>query len=234
MLEAFGAAIWIATGAEISFAGFRYPTRMAVMRLADGGLFVWSPVALSDGLRGAVDALGSVRFIVTPTALHDLALPAWRAAYPEALLYAAPGSRTAARRIVFDADLGDAPPAAWAGEIDQVCVRGNMIATEVVFFHRPSGTVLFADLLQNFPPRWFSGWRAVVAKLDGMTGAEPRVPHKFRVAFTDRRAARDSLARVIAWPVQKVVMAHGDPVRADGAAYLRRAFAWLKVWKGTR
>ncbi len=38
-----------------------------------------------------------------------------------------------------------------------------------------------------------AGWRALVAKLDLMTGGEHSVPRKFRIAFTNRRAARDSL-----------------------------------------
>jgi len=226
-LTPFGADIWIAGGPEVAVAGFRYPTRMAVTRLADGRLFVWSPIAMTAELRAAVDALGPVRFIVTPTAMHDRFLMAWKQAYPDAALYAAPGSRARAKHVAFDVDLSDEAPPGWTGEIDQALMRGNAIATEVVFFHRQSGTALFADLLQNFPPRWFSGWRGVIAQLDGMVGPEPRVPQKFRVAFTDRRAARAGLTKVLAWPVEKVLMAHGTPIEANGAAYLRRAFAWL-------
>jgi hypothetical protein len=42
-------------------------------------------------------------------------------------------------------------------------MQGNLITTEVVFFHVKSGTVLFTDLLQQFPAGSFSGWRAFVA-----------------------------------------------------------------------
>jgi hypothetical protein len=226
-LESFGDEIWIGSGAEVMSAGFRYPTRTVVIRLADGGLFVWSPVALSDALRADVDALGEVHFLVTPTAMHHLSLARWQAVYPRAVLYAAPRSRQRSLEIVFDNDLGDEPEPGWAGQIDQVIMRGNAIAEEVVFFHRRSGVVLFADLLQNFPKDWFSGWRAIVARMDGMICDEPRTPQKFRIAFTDRRAARESLAKVLAWPAEKVVMAHGTPVRENGAAYLKRAFRWL-------
>ena len=56
MLEQFGPEIWLADGPIVVAAmGFRYPTRMAVVRLPDG-LFVWSPVALSEGLRAEVEA----------------------------------------------------------------------------------------------------------------------------------------------------------------------------------
>src|SRR5467141_905199 len=106
-------------------------------------------------------------------------------------------------------------------------MQGNRITTEVVFFHAKSGTVLFTDLIQQFPASSFSGWRALVAKLDFMVGPEPSVPRKFRVAFTNRRAARDSLERIFEWPAEKVLMAHGTPVEKDARAFLRRAFGWL-------
>lgn len=227
MLAPFGEALWLADGPVVESYGFRYPTRMAVIRLEDGGLFVWSPVALTDELRAAVDALGEVRFLVTPTAMHHLALPEWKRAYPRARLFAAPGSRSRAEHIAFDDNLFDSPPAEWADEIDQLLVFGNRIATEVVFFHRKSRTVLIADLLQQFPPGWFKGWRALVAKLDRMTGAEPQTPMKFRMAFADRNAARKSLKRILDWPAEKVVIAHGALVTADGKAFLARAFGWL-------
>jgi hypothetical protein len=223
----FGQEIWIADGSAVVIAGFHYPTRMAVIRLSDGDLFIWSPIALRDVLRAEVNALGRVRHIVSPNLLHHLFLPEWKSAYPGARLYAPPGLREKRKDIVFDADLGNAPETDWVKEIDQVLVQGNLITTEVVFFHVKSGTVLFTDLIQQLPAGLFSGWRALVAKLDLMTGPEPSVPRKFRLAFINRRAARDSLRRIFAWPAQKVLMAHGTPVEEDAPAFLRRAFGWL-------
>ena len=77
-------------------------------------------------------------------------------------------------------------------------MHGNLITTEVVFFHLKSGTVLFTNLIQQFPADRLSGWRAIVAKPDLMTGLEPSVPRKFRVAFANRRATRDSLKHILA------------------------------------
>jgi hypothetical protein len=37
MLEQFDHEIWIADGSEVAVIGFRYPTRMAVIRLFGGG-----------------------------------------------------------------------------------------------------------------------------------------------------------------------------------------------------
>jgi Domain of unknown function (DUF4336) len=227
MLKQFGPEVWIADGPDAVVAGFHYPTRMAVIRLSEGRLFIWSPIQLTDVLRAEVDALGQAEHIIAPNSLHHLFLLEWKSAYPGAKVYAPPGLRKKRKDIVFDADLGNAPSPDWAAEIDQVLMQGNLITTEVVFFHAKSGTVLFTDLLQQLPVSSFSGWRSLVAKLDLMTGPEPSVPRKFRVAFTNRRAARDSLRRIFAWPAEKVLMAHGTPVEQDTPAFLRRAFGWL-------
>ena len=165
MLQQFDDEIWSADGPQTAVAGFRYPTRMAIIRLADGALFIWSPVALSEELRAAVDALGEVRYLIAPNSLHRLFLGDWRRAYPGARLFAPPGLRKRRRDIAFDGDLQDAPAREWSQDIDQVMVRGNLITTEVVLFHRRSRTVLFTDLIQASAPhgsaaggRWWPGW----------------------------------------------------------------------------
>lgn len=225
----FGPEIWIADGPAVTgIAGFRFPARMAVIRLADGGLFIWSPVALDPALKSDVEALGPVRHLVAPNSLHYMALPEWQQAFPAAKTHVAPGLAGTAPHIAADEELGDTPSTDWAGEIGQAIVRGNAITTEAVFFHMKSGTAIFTGLLQQFPDGWFTGWRALVARFDLMREAEPAVPRKFRLAFRDRAAAREGVARVLAWPAEKVLMAHGTPVRAGGQAFLARAFRWLK------
>lgn len=227
LLKQFGDEIWITDGPIVTVLGFRYPTRTAVIRLSDGSLFIWSPTRLTDSLRGELDALGEVRRLIAPNSNHHLFLAEWKSAYPKAALYAPPGLRAKRKDIAFDADLGNEPGAAWAGEIDQTWMEGNLIMTEVVFFHVKSGTVLFTDLIQQFPDDWFSGWRAVAARMDFMVAPEASVPRKFRIAFINRRAARAGLARILAWPAQKVLIAHGEPICEDGKAFIRRAFRWL-------
>jgi hypothetical protein len=229
MLQLLDDNIWTAAGPQVAVLGFGYPTRMAVIRLKDGDLFIWSPTRLSPELRAAVDALGPVRHLVSPTAMHNLFLAEWQAAYPDAQLYAPPGLRQRRPDLAFDADLEDgAMGHPWADEIDQVQFAGNKIAVEVVVFHKASRTVLFADLLQQLDPASLKGWRKLIARLDLMTGQEPQTPRKFRLAFTDRQAARAALARITAWPAQRVLMAHAPPVLEDGQAFLTRAFAWLR------
>lgn len=227
VLQPFGPDIWLSDGPVVDVIGFRYPTRMAVIRLPGDDLLVWSPTALSQDLRRQIDSLGVVRHLVAPNSLHHLFVREWKEAYPHATLHAAPGLIERRPDLEIDVELNRERPPLWPEEIDYVLVGGNRITTEAVFFHRRSRTVLFTDLLQQFPPGWFRGWRAIVAKLDLMTGAEPAVPRKFRAAFTDRAVAREALGQIMGWPSEKVVMAHGPPIERNGQAFLARAFRWL-------
>jgi Domain of unknown function (DUF4336) len=227
LLQSFGPDIWIAEGPVVSFFGFPYPTRMAAIRLANGDLFVWSPIALTAELKAGIDALGRTAHLVSPNPLHYLFMGEWKAAYPTAKLYASPGLAKKRRDLAFDATLGDAPEPAWAGDIDQVAMLGSFAMTEIVFFHRNSRAAIFADLLQNFPPDWFKGWRGFVARLDGITASDPGAPREWRFSFRNRTAARKALARIVAWQPEQVVIAHGDMVRQDGTAFIRKAFRWL-------
>jgi hypothetical protein len=228
VLREFGSRIWIAEGSTVkAAAGFHYPTRMAVIKLANGDLIVWSPTALSDELVAELGALGPVRYLVPPNSLHHIFLSDWQRAYPDATVYAPPGLREKRKDIRFDADFSDDPIAAWAGEIDHAIMWGNRITTEIVFFHRDSRTTIVADLIQQFPRGWFKGWRALVARLDRMVAQEPAVPQKFRFAFTDRSAARQALQPILDWPTDKVIIAHGPLICGNGQSFLRRVFGWL-------
>lgn len=220
--------IWTAEGPVVPFYGFAYPTRMAVIRLDDGTLFVWSPIALDETLAQEVDALGRVAHLVSPNPIHHLSLGEWRQRYPQARLYASPGLAAKRRDLAFDATLGDAPEPEWTGEIDQVLMSGSIAMAEVVFFHRASRTAIFADLIENFPRGWFTGWRGIVARLDGIVAPHPGAPREWRLSFVNRRRARAALARIEAWGAERVVLAHGGMARSDGAAFIHNAFRWLR------
>lgn len=229
MLLPIGKDIWLGDGPEIVAAmGFHYPTRMVVVRLRDGGVWIWSPIALSDETLRAVQSIGPIRHLVAPNSLHHMSLPEWISACPTAKAHAAPGLAAKRPDIRFDSELGDVPHPDWDGLMDQVVIQGNRITTEVAFFHRPSGTVLITDLIQQLPEGWFKGWRSWVARADLMTASRPSVPRKFRLAFANRQLARQAVDRVLSWPCRQLVCAHAPLVTSGGQEVLRQAFAFLK------
>ncbi|MBV7409730.1 DUF4336 domain-containing protein [Maritimibacter sp. DP1N21-5] len=225
----FGSDLWLIDGPHITAAlGFHYPTRMAVARLPEGGLWLWSPVRPDPSIFAAIEALGSPRWIVAPNTLHHVHVAAWKAQFPKSRIAAAPGLGAPQKAVDFSIDrtLEADLPEDWGDTFD-VVTFDNRLMRELVFFHRPSGTAIFTDMLQNMPPDWYRGWRRVVARLDRMTEPEPTVPRKFRMGFRDKTALRGAVARVQGWPVERVLMAHGTPVAARGGAVIRRAFGWV-------
>ena len=93
--------IWIAE-APLRFYGVPFGTRMTVVRLADGGLLVHSPLDPVPPLRAEIDALGPVRYVVSPNKLHHLFLGGFLQAYPSAQLFAPPGLASKRRDLRFD------------------------------------------------------------------------------------------------------------------------------------
>ncbi|HEX7637315.1 MAG TPA: DUF4336 domain-containing protein [Burkholderiaceae bacterium] len=227
MIQRFGPSLFIAQGSPVSFFGMPYPTRMAVAKLGCGSLWVWSPIALTDELAAAVEALGPVRHIVSPNKLHHLFLADWARRWPQARLYAPPG--LAARRpdLRFDGELGDAPDPAWAAEIDQAVFRGSFAMTEVAFFHAESRTAIFGDLIQRFDASSLSGWKALLMKLDGLVGERGSTPREWRASFLRRAAARAARDKVLGWKPRQLVVAHGMCAQQDAAAVIEAALGWI-------
>ena len=91
--------LWLADGECISFYGLPFPTRMTVVRLGDGSLWVHSPIQPDKSLLREVALLGPVRHLVAPNWIHYAFFPPWQDAFPESVGWAAPGVRTRARDL---------------------------------------------------------------------------------------------------------------------------------------
>jgi hypothetical protein len=227
VLDAFGSSLYVADGPTVPFLGFPYPTRMALARLTDGTVWAWSPIPLTPELERAVDAIGPVRHIVSPNKLHHLFLAQWAERWPDARLHAPPGLARRKPGLQFDAELGDEPDPAWSTDLDQTIFRGSFAVEEVAFFHRPSRTAIFGDLVQRHDPAQMSGLKGMLMRLDGLVGGHGSTPREWRASFLRRRPARAARARVLAWKPERLLIAHGARAEADATRILARALAWI-------
>ena len=230
-LLSIGENIWIAEGNCVSFHGFPYPTRSVVVRLASGEVWIWSPIAMDLGLAEDIDRIGAIRHLISPNKIHHLFLRDWKARYPQARL-GGPASTIAKRPdLCFEVALTDDAPPVWRDEIDQIWVRGSLFLDEVTFFHRPSRTLILADLSENFSDRFlrehWSAWKRTVARLWKITEPWGYAPLEWRLSFLDRTSLRRAKARWISLDPANVVMAHGEWQAGEGRAYIERAFAWV-------
>jgi hypothetical protein len=216
--------LWVAERPQ-AFYGLPVGTRMTVIRLAGDRLLLHSPVALDAELRAQLDAIGRVCFAVAPNRVHHLYAGKVAADYPGTRLWVAPGLDRKRPDLVFEAILGDDAPDEWRGEVDQTFFRGRPYENEVAFFHRSSRTLILCDLAFNFGPRTATPTRLLMKLLRsyGRLGPSKLDPLLIR----DRRAARQSLERILAWDFDRVIVAHGDVQESGGHAILRDGYAWL-------
>lgn len=225
VLRDLGHGLWIHE-APLRFVGFPAGRIMNVVQLGDGGLFVHSPAPLGEPLRAALGALGEVRFVAAPSRLHGhLSMSEYREAYPDAELLAGPGLPKRRKDLEFDAGLGDTPDPRWADVLDQAPFRGNPLLPEIEFLHRPSRTLILADLAMHFGPHSGRGMR-IVARSGGMYGRLGPTPF-FRATTRRRDAAREDLERILAWDFDRVIPGHGAVWETGGREALRAG--WSRV-----
>ncbi len=173
-------------------------------------------------------ALGEPAWIVAPNRLHWVCLAEWQAEFPQAATLAAPGLETGQAEGNFRIDrvLG-AAPVAWHGAVELVLVPGSFM-TEAVLFHHGSGTAIVTDLVENFEPgRVQSRVLRMLMRAGGVMAPGGGTPRDMILTFLPRRRqARAAAARILAWPAERIVLAHGQIVEEGARAHLVRALGW--------
>ena len=62
---------------------------MTIVKLSEGGLWVHSPIAYTEDTKSALHEIGGdVTALIAPNKFHYLYLEQWRAAYPNAQVFA--------------------------------------------------------------------------------------------------------------------------------------------------
>ncbi len=227
--------VWIVDGPEIRFGmpwpKFPFPTRMTVLRLANGELFIHSPTPLTPPLRAEIEGTGEVRFIIGPNRIHYWWIPEWKEAFPEAAVYLAPRMKEQAKQhIAFDGiPLVDAAGYPWDAEVATLPIAGSYM-TEVEFFHRESRTLILTDLVENFEPEKVgSFFKRLLTWVGGVSPPHGGLPRDLRLTFTWRHKhqLRMAVQTMLAWNPERVILAHGRWYEKNGANELRSAFHWL-------
>jgi len=210
----------------IEFAGCTFNARMSVVRLMDGSVWLHSPCEIDAALKAEIEALGPVGYLVGPGNYHWLHLQNARAVFPEAKLYICPGIERKDALLTFDGLLGDHPPEPWAGQIEQVLVRGTRFIWEVAFFHKASKTLIITDLLENIGEATpgvnfvIKFWWKVVFRMWNKVRPAP----EYRLGWQHKKAVRASLEKILAWDFERVILGHGDLINENARDVVREAW----------
>lgn len=223
-LKSLDQDLWI-VNAPLRFFGLEMGARMTVVRLPGSQLLLISPVAANAELVKEVRALGSVSYLVAPNCLHHLFIGEWKAAFPEAAIYMAAGLERKRPDLNMAALLSNSIALPWSESVEHEVMVGFSVVHEVVFFHRPSKTLIMTDLAFNIGPR--SPLRTRMAfRLLGAYGRLSISPVE-RFLIRDRQSFKASLERVLAWPFERVIVAHGEVLEEGGREGLLRSYSWL-------
>ncbi len=188
---------------------------MIVVKLSDDSLWINSPVAATRLEAAPLEDIGPVSHLVSPTPLHDWRLKQWAGFFPRARVWKASA-------------LGEAPPAAWSADMDQLLFRGSIVLSEIEFFHKPSRTLIMGDFIQNYGFERGRPFLNALKRLGGVLGGGS--PSDLRFSFVGKRRRRlgeESLRKLLSWNFDKIVIAHGDLTIDDARSLVERSFRWL-------
>jgi hypothetical protein len=204
------------------FAGVRLRSRTTVVRLDDGSLLLHSPAPPTDALSEELRARGVVRWLVVPNRWHHLGAPAAAARFPEAKVVgpASALGRNEALKLhlnFHDAEFGEQVP-----ELEALPLRGVPFWDETVLYHRPTQTLLGADIACCASAQDHWTWRCA-ARITGCY-ERVRVPPDARKKIRDKAAAARSIHDMLERPAQRLIVGHGDVIEAGCRDQLARAW----------
>lgn len=193
------------------FSGVRQRVNTTVVRLDDGSLLLHSPAPAAEAIAAQLRSLGPVRWLVVPNCFHHLGTPAAAAQFPEARVVgpASARGRNKALKIHSEiAQLGEQVP-----ELETLPLAGVPFLDETVLYHRPTQTLLGADIVlcpnakDHFSLRF-------AARLLGFYD-QVRVPYDVKNKIPDKAAAARSIRAMIERPAERLIVGHADVIEAD-------------------
>ncbi len=215
--------VWVQAAPQ-TMLGLHLGTRMTVVRLPDGALWVHSPIPLTEALTDELRALGPVRHVIAPNLFHHLHVGPMAAAFDGALVHARPRLKNKRKDLHIDVDLTGDTPSDWADALSCVAIEGTWV-DEVVFVHHPSNLLICCDLIQNITAcdHWLT---RQYLRLGGVY-QKPGLERFLRIMFRDRKKARAGIDAVLAQEFSGIVLAHGDLIEDGGPEVLAQSYAWL-------
>lgn len=204
------------------FSGARLRTRTTIVRLDDGSLLLHTPAPPTDALVEELRTLGPVRWLVVPNCWHHLGAPAAAERFPEARLV---GPASALRRnpaLRLDLDLHEDEFGELIPELEALPLAGVPFWDETVLYHRPTQTLLGADIVCSAGAEDHFSWR-LGARLTGCY-ERVRVPPDARKKLCDKAATARSLRAMLERSAERLVIGHGDIIEAGWRDELAQAF----------
>ncbi|CAG8115733.1 unnamed protein product [Penicillium salamii] len=232
------------------FGHLQFGGRGTLVKLSTGSLAVFSPVTLTPEVRETIESLGgNVKYIAAPDLEHHLHITPWKQAYPQAEILAPEGlfekrqSNPQFQDTLFEHIFKKSDPLPrtiskeFDAEFDTEYVHGHG-SRELVFLHKPSRTLIEADMLFNLPATEQYSRTPEASKINFLTrillplmSTKPPATWHRRFAWYilsshDRTAFNESVNRIDQWNFDRLIPCHGDTIETGAKGIFRDVMAW--------
>lgn len=215
------------------FGVFPVGIRMSAVRLRNGDLFLLSPTPLDDSTAEKLNNLGKVKFLVCPNVVHHLYVGDYKKKWPDAKVIGVKGLKEKRKDVEFDGIMGqDNKTYGFEDEIEYRHFSASR-NQDTLYLHRPSNTLLTADLMFNMPPtEQYPPNHRFNFLLRSMYGAlKPgTLTHKIFTRYamaTDSKQMKEDVKFVAEnWRFERIVPCHGNVLESGAEKAFREAFAW--------
>ena len=203
---------------ELSLLGADLHRNVTVMRLASGDLVIHSTGPFTAQDVAAIRAEGTPRWLMDVMLRHDTFAKQGRDAFPEAVYLAPEGFSEVAG--LPTQPLVDQP--GWNGELEVLPLAGVPSMKEAVVLHRPSRTLIVADLFFDFGPDE-SAWTKFLLLLAVGKHHHPGMSRPLRLSIKDKEAFQASLASMMSWDFDRLIPGHGDVIETGAKSRVAEA-----------
>ncbi|KAK7189637.1 hypothetical protein DPSP01_004221 [Paraphaeosphaeria sporulosa] len=236
------------TTLSVPFARFgriKVGGRGTIVRLQNGSLAVFSPVALTDEVKQKVAEMGEVKYITALDIEHHIFLGPWHAAYPNAQVLGPEGlpekRKSQNKEAVPFAHLfsKDKPVTSIDPDFDREFEWEYVPAhtnKEIVFNHKPTRTLIEADLMFNYPSTeqysktGLSATSGVLTKIFGMltntSGKGQQRAIWYGISSRDRAGFSRSVSKIHQWDFDRIIPCHGDVLESGGKGIFAKVMEW--------
>ena len=203
--------------------GLVLPVAMTIIRLPSGKLFLHSPTPLDERTEMAIAELGPVGVLLAPNSFHYVFVAAYVDRFPGSQLFAAPGLPERVTGFPAATVVGAAAPEAWQGVVEPIVFGPVGSFSEVVIYHRPTGTLMLTDLAFCML-RYENAFDRIGWRLFGIPPAFGASRSARLTLLRNGRAAKPFLEKMLEKDFRRVLVAHGDPLEENARAEFQRAF----------
>lgn len=232
---------------------------LSTVKLSNGSLAVFSPVALTPSTLSRISSFGSgqVAYIIATDIEHHIFVSEWARAFPQAKIIGPEGLPEKRAKVTNDERIGHEPFAVVFTKENKSSVRVDEAFDadfeyeyvdshpnkELVFFYKPDKVLIEADLMFNLPAVEQYSKVPEAEKPTGSfltrffmnmnsTEGEAKGIKRFlwyAISRGDRAGFNESVRRIREWGFETIVPCHGETMVGNGKELYDKVFEWHLV-----